>query len=108
MFQSLIQYAQNHNVNPTIFLIIYVASIPFFYYPLFRIKKFYEERKDKNKLSRDVFTSIMINGLAWAAPYLYVIIWGKSLPLWIYLVVIGYLVLGFSYSIYRIRKRSQD
>jgi fatty acid desaturase len=107
MFQELIAYAHSHNVDPLIFIIIYLASFPFYYLPLLKIKKFYDSRKDKKELGREVLASIIINRFAWAAPYGYVMIWGKGLPAWIYMLVSAYLLFGAIYFVYSMRVRSK-
>jgi hypothetical protein len=72
----------NYGVDPIVFLVIYLVSVPFFYYSLFRMV-----RALARKLRREVmiFSSIFLASTI--APFLYVLFFGRNLPWWVYGVV---------------------
>lgn len=104
MFEDLSALADIYNVEPAVFIFIYIVSIPFYYYPMLRINKFIKDRSDRKKLEDDILISVIVNRLAWAAPYFYVIIFGRNLPVWIYFAIFIYLFVGVVYFINRMKK----
>ncbi len=105
-YSSFLDYSLAHGVNPYIFLAIYVASIPFYYYPFFSLAKRLGFLRAKNNLARTPLKSnliqyIIINRLAWASPYFYVLIWGKGLPRVVSILIYVYLLLGIIFYFYK-------
>jgi len=84
---SLIGYANEHGVNPIIFLVIYFGSTPFLLIPIFYLAKMV-----KNKASRSsgkFISLVSIVSAAWLAPYLYVLICGRGInPIIIVIILI--------------------
>ncbi|MBY0481757.1 MAG: hypothetical protein K2Q21_10400 [Chitinophagaceae bacterium] len=78
-----------YNVNPYIFGAIYIGAIPFFFiclrWTIIRIKG-----------GRSFFLPIMLTGFCFISAYLYLVIVGKHIPLWVYLFI-GMMI---SYSVY--------
>jgi hypothetical protein len=108
--QNLFSYSIDHGVNPYFFITIYIVSFPFYYLPLFKFKKYVKEIKSKSTdtaslatLKGDLIKYIIINRLAWAAPYIYVLIWGRGLPLLFVSLIYVYIFLGACIFIYRHR-----
>jgi hypothetical protein len=85
----------NYGVDPVAFLVIYLASVPFFYYSIFRMVRAMARRK-KNEIT--LWSTIFL--AASVAPFLYVLFFGHNLPWWAY-VVIGLLVGQGTYSLVR-------
>jgi fatty acid desaturase len=85
----------NYGVDPVAFLIIYLGSVPFFYYSIFRMVRAMARRK-KNEIT---FWSTMFL-VASVAPFLYVLFFGHNLPWWAY-GFIGLLVGQGTYSLMR-------
>jgi fatty acid desaturase len=84
---ALMQAArENYSVNPVIFLIIYLGSAPFFYYSIFRMVRALAKR-----LANEVMIWSTVFLAATAAPFLYVLFFGRNLPWWVY-VIIGLLI----------------
>ncbi len=77
---------ENYGVNPVIFLVIYLGSGPFFYYSIFRMVRAMAKR-----LGNEVMIWSAVFLAATAAPFLYVLFFGRNLPWWIY-VIIGLLI----------------
>ena len=97
--KSTADYAVVHGVSPIIFLILYVASIPLYYFPLLKIRAIYKNRKNKDVVLRVLIGAIVLNRFAWALPYLYVLFFGKNLPLFIKVVLLSYMAVGTIYFV---------
>ena len=77
---------ENYGVDPVAFLIIYLASVPFFYFSIFRMVRALARRRQQEIV---VWSMVFLG--ATAAPFLYVLFFGRNLPWWVY-VVIGLLI----------------
>ena len=82
-------------MDPVAFLVIYLASVPVFYFSIFRMVRALA-RRQRNEVT---FWS-MIFLAATVAPFLYVLLFGRNLPWWVY-VVIGLLIAQGVYSLVR-------
>ena len=76
--QALDQYG----VNPAVFLVIYLVSTPFFYYSLFRIIRAFAGKRGKEVW---VWGTVFLG--ATVAPFIYVLLFGKNLPWWVYGII---------------------
>ncbi len=85
----------NYGVDPIAFLVIYIASGPFFYYSIFRMVRAMA-RKKKNEAT--FWSTIFLASSV--APFLYVLFFGHHLPWWAY-GVIALLVGHGTYSVVR-------
>ncbi len=82
---------EKYNVNPYIFGGIYIGAIPFFFVCLrWTIKNI------KNK--KPFVFPLLLTGLCFISAYLYMIIEGKNIPVWVYAFIGVMIVYGF-YSI---------
>ncbi len=78
--QALMQVARDtYSVDPVVFLVIYLGSAPFFYYSLFRMG-----RALARKLGSEIMLWSAIFLCATAAPFVYVLLFGRNLPWWVY------------------------
>lgn len=85
-----------YGVNPVVFLVIFLGSGPVFYYSLFRLLRSLARKSgDRTGLWSAVFLG------ATAAPYLYVLVFGRNLPIWVY----GILVLLIGQGAWSLVKR---
>lgn len=75
-----------YNVNPVIFLILYVVPGPFWYYTIFRTIRAIA-RKDSSQAMLWGMICLVLT----VEPYVYVLIFGRNMPWWIY-IIIGALV----------------
>jgi hypothetical protein len=69
----------NYGVNPLVFIVIYLVGIPIFYYSLFRTL-----RAIAKKLGNEIMLWSAIFLCANIAPFLYVLIFGRNIPWWVY------------------------
>jgi hypothetical protein len=90
----------NYGVDPVAFIVIYLASVPFFYYSIFRMLRALARRQQQAII---VWSMVFLGSTA--APFLYVLFFGRNLPWWVYLVI-GVLIGQGVYSlIRRLRKK---
>ncbi len=86
-----------YNVNPYIFGAIYVGAIPFFFLCLgWTIKKI--------RHKKSFVLPLLLTGFFFISAYLYLIIVGRNIPVWVY-IFIGVLVL---YGVYSTLKKNKD
>lgn len=90
----------NYGVDPVAFLVIYVASGPFFYYSAFRVV-----RALVGKLKNEVMMWSTIFLASTVAPFLYVLLFGRNLPWWVYGAIVLLIAPGVS-TLARIIKRT--
>ena len=77
----------NYGVDPFIWLIIGTAAAPAFYYSIYRLVRAVSKRS-----TQDIMLWGTVFGFATLALYLYVMLFGRNLPWWIYaamMVLIG-------------------
>lgn len=84
-----LSFGGRYNVNPYIFGAIYLGAIPFFFF-------FLKQTILKIKQRKAFLAPLIFTGLSFISAYLYLIIAGKNIPLWVY-VFIGIMVV---YSVY--------
>ncbi len=85
---------EKYGVNPYIFGAIYVGAIPFFFLCLgWTIKNM--------RRKKPFVLPLLLTGFFFISAYLYLIIVGKNIPVWVY-IFIGILVL---YGVYTILKK---
>ncbi|MDZ4822941.1 MAG: hypothetical protein SH856_05740 [Flavobacteriales bacterium] len=77
---------EKYNVNPYIFGGIYVGAIPFFFLSLaWTIKNI--------KKKKSIVLPALLTGFFFISAYLYLIIAGKNIPVWVYIfivIMVGY------------------
>ena len=76
------QAMDRYGVDPAIFLVIYLISVPFFYYSLVRMM-----RAIARKRGNEVFVWSMIFLCTIVAPFIYVLFFGRHLPWWVYAII---------------------
>ncbi len=93
----------NYGVDPVVFLVIYLASVPFFYYSIFRMVQGLAKRRQN-----EIITWSMVFLAATAAPFLYVLFFGRNLPWWVYVVIAALIGQGVFSLVRRLRGRKAD
>ncbi len=92
---------QQYNVNPFIFGAIYIGAIPFFSVSLAWLVRNYRQRKS-------LVLPVLSAGLCFISAYLYLIIAGRNVPLWVYGAVLAMVVLGVVSTIKKVRKQIRE
>jgi hypothetical protein len=91
------QYAENiaatYNISFSIFLLIYLFSfIPFYLGYFFiihgSVSGFLKSKDKKIKWNSEVKIGIFINLVGFVMPYIYILLWGHGLPLFVYILII--------------------
>jgi hypothetical protein len=73
---------ESYGINPIIFITIYLICTPIFYYSLFRTI-----RAIAGKIGKDILTWSAIFLGANIAPFFYVILFGKNIPWWVFIMI---------------------
>ncbi len=89
-----------YGVDPLAFIIIYLVSVPFFYYSIFRMIRALARR-----LQHEILLWSAVFLASTAAPFLYVLFFGKNLPWWVYAVIAVLIGQGVYSLIRRLRKK---
>jgi fatty acid desaturase len=76
------QAVDQYGVNPVIFLVIFLGCAPFFYYSLFRMMRALAKKRGKEVM---VWSTVFL--CATAAPFIYVLFFGRNLPWWVYGII---------------------
>lgn len=87
---------ENYNVNPFIFGAIYIGAIPFFFASLF-----WTVRNIKGKKS--IIIPVLSMGFFFVSAYLYLIIAGENIPVWVYVFIGGMVIYGVYSAISKIK-----
>ena len=102
--EGLIQVARDtYGVNPVVFLAIYLVCTPFFYYSLFRTLRALAKR-----LGKEVMLWSAVFLCATAAPYLYVLFFGRNLPWWVYGILVLLIGQGVASLVIKLRRIPSD
>ncbi len=96
-----LSFGQQYNVNPIIFGAIYIGAIPFFSASIAWLVRNY--RKGKS-----IVLPILSAGFFFISAYLYLIIAGHNVPLWVYLVLAAMIVFGIFSTIRKVRKQIKE
>jgi len=91
---------EKYNVNPFIFGGIYLGAIPFFF-----LSMAWTIKNIRNKKS--VILPVMLTGFFFISAYLYLIIAGENIPVWVYIfiaIMIGY---GVYSTVHKIKSKAK-
>ena len=91
---------EKYNVNPYIFGGIYLGAIPFFFISLYRTIKNIKKKKS-------FILPILLTGLFFISAYLYLIIVGKNIPVWVYAFIGLMVVYGIYSTIKKIKEKTK-
>ncbi len=87
---------EQYNVNPLIFGAIYIGAIPFFSLSIAWLVR--NHRKHKSTA-----LPILSAGFCFISAYLYLLIAGRNVPLWVYAVVAALIIFGVVSTIRKVR-----
>ena len=81
--QGLMQTArETYGVDPVVFIVIYLACAPVWYFSLFRtLRALATKRMNEVMLWSAVFLGTTV------APFLYVLLFGHNIPWWVYALI---------------------
>ncbi|MEJ7644913.1 MAG: hypothetical protein WKF87_09980 [Chryseolinea sp.] len=87
-----------YNVNPIVFGAIYVGAIPFFLLSLWWIVRNYKQKKS-------LIFPILSASIFFVSAYLYLIVVGKNIPIWVYCFIVAVLIYGIFATIKKVKSR---
>ena len=100
--ETIMQTARDsYSVDPVVFLVIYLASAPVFYYSLFRMIRALAKR-----LGKEVMLWSAIFLCSNVASFLYVLLFGRNLPWWVYGIIAVLIGQGVFSLVTRLRGKS--
>ncbi len=83
LIESIMTNAKEiHHVDPIIFLAIHLLCTPIFYFSLYKTI-----RSMAKKIMKDTLMWSTVFLASFVAPYIYVILFGKNIPWWVYLII---------------------
>jgi hypothetical protein len=82
-----------YSVDPIVFVVLLVACAPFFYFSIYNLVRSIAK---KSSHGIALWASVFLGSAA--LPYLYVLIFGRNMPWWIY-IIIGLLVAQGVYTL---------
>jgi hypothetical protein len=87
-----------YNVNPYIFGGIYVGAIPLFFMSLgWTVKNI--------RLKKSYALPLLLTGCCFISAYVYLLIVGKNIPVWVYIFIVLIIVYGIYSTIVKARKK---
>ena len=90
---------ENYGVNPYIFGGIYVGAIPFFFLCLSWTIKNIKQKKS-------FVLPLLLTGLFFISAYLYLIIAGKNIPVWVYIFIAVMIAYGVFSTIKKVKSKT--
>ena len=92
---------ETYNVNPFIFGALYIGTIPFSVASIVWLARNYRRGKS-------VILPLLSIGICFISAYLYLIIVGRNVPVWVYFVLAAMIILGITSTIKKVRKRIKE
>lgn len=92
---------EQYHVNPIIFGAIYVGAIPFFTASIAWLVRNYRQHKS-------IVLPILSAGFCFISAYLYLIIAGRNVPLWVYGVVVAMVVFGAVSTVRKVQRKIKE
>ncbi len=90
---------KNYGVNPYIFGSIYIGAIPFFFLCLA-----WSVKNIRNK--KPFVIPVLLTGLCFISAYLYLIIVGKNIPVWVYIFIVVMVLYGVYSTFKKIKSKN--
>lgn len=91
----LLELGERYGVNPIVYAVIYVGAAPFFFGSLAWLIR-------NLRTGRTLAVPLASTAFFFSAPTLYVFLAGRSLPAWVYAVLIGLAVIGVVMTVRRV------
>jgi CHASE2 domain-containing sensor protein len=92
---------ETYQVDPLIFGSIYVGAIPFFFLSLSWLIHRVRHKKS-------IVIPVLLTGFFFTSAYLYLIIVGENIPVWVYLIIFALVGYGAFSSYQKVKQKSQQ
>ncbi len=89
---------EKYNVNPLVFGGIYIGAMPFFTASVAWIVRNY-------RIGKSVVVPVLFAGFFFVSAYLYLILVGRNVPLWVYGFVLALIVFGLFSTVTKIKSK---
>ena len=89
---------EKYNVNPLVFGGIYIGAMPFFTASAAWIVRNY-------RIGKSVVVPVLFAGFFFVSAYLYLILFGRNVPLWVYGFVLALIVFGLFSTVTKIKSK---
>ena len=89
---------KKYNVNPVIFSAIYLGAIPFFFASLGWLVR-------NIRRNKPVVIPVLCTGFFSISAYLYLIIAGENIPIWVYFLICLLIIYGIYSTVKAIKKK---
>lgn len=95
-----------YHVNPYIFIVLYVVSIPFYWWGLFDIARgtYYAATRRTMREWRVIVRGAVVNQAAWFLPYAYVMVVARQLPWFVWVLLVVMVVLSVTYFAIQLKR----
>lgn len=97
----LMGLSKNYNVNPYIFGGIYVGAIPFFTLSVAWIIR-------NKKKGKPITLPVISTGFFLSSAYLYLMVAGENVPIWVYILILGLLGYGIYSTFMKIKYTNKE
>lgn len=94
----LLSFGKKYGVNPLVFAIIYFGAIPFFFAAVAWIVK-------NARAGRSFTLPMLLAGLLFISPYLYLMVAGHDVPWWVYAFIAALLIFSAVSTFRKIRAK---
>jgi peptidoglycan/LPS O-acetylase OafA/YrhL len=94
----ILRLGDDHGVDPLVYAVIWVGSLPFFLLSLGWLVQRLRRR-------REFVLPLTVTSFFFLAPTLYVFVAGRDLPAWVYALLVGLAVVGAITTARRVRRR---
>jgi hypothetical protein len=101
LWDWLFNLGKDYGVDPLVFGIIYIGTVPPFWASLAWMVR-------NARLKKPITLPAAVTGFFFIASYLYVAVAGRNLPWWIYGIIVFLAVAGGVTTVWEIRKRIQS
>ncbi|PWJ58731.1 hypothetical protein CLV98_10397 [Dyadobacter jejuensis] len=88
---------EQYQVDPLFFGAIYVGAIPFFFASMAWLIRRIKQKKS-------IVLPLLLSGFFFISAYLYLIVVGRNIPLWVYLFIAAMVIYGVYSNWLRIRR----
>lgn len=101
IFEWFMSLGEPYGVNPIIFGAIYVGAVPFFWVAMWWLVKNIRAKKS-------VFLPVMMACLCAISAYLYLIVVGQNVPIWVYVFIVIIIVYAIYSTLATARKKMKS
>ncbi len=96
IYSFVSELGTKYGVNPVIFSVLYIGTIPLC---TLCVGWLVHNARHKKSIVAPLLSAVFF----WFAAYIYLIIWGKNVPLWVYGFIVFTVVVGACFAIRKVK-----